>query len=133
MKFDFGNLIPYISDTRYFWYPIFPIPNISDTRYIWYDTWYFWYPYFWYTIFLIHHISDTQYLLYPIFMITDKSDTLYFWCVWYMNLFPMPNRGHYYAACAIFLYILYNKWKDLTFCHLAQFTQTMIVLPVSNH
>ena len=83
-----------ISDTLYFWYPIFlipdifPIPNISDTRYIWYGTWYFWY---------------------PIFIIPDINDTQYIWYFWYMNLFLMPNRGHYYAACAIFFcrYITY--------------------------
>ena len=76
-----------ISDTLYFWYPIFlipdifPIPNISDTRYIWYGTWYFWY---------------------PIFIIPNINDIRYFWYFWCMNLFLMPNRGHYSAVCAIF-------------------------------
>ena len=92
-----------ISDTLYFWYPIFlipdifPIPNISDTRYIWYGTWYFWYP-----IFIIPNINDIRYFC-------------YFWC---MNLFLMPNRGHYYDACAIFLnspkyhkFLFKIKWR----------------------
>ena len=92
-----------ISDTLYFWYPIFlipnifPIPNISDTRYIWYGTWYFWYP-----IFIIPDINDIQYFW-------------YFWYFWCMNLFLMPNRGHYYAACAIFILKTNEKQtKNLT-------------------
>ena len=112
MKLDFVNLIPYISDRQYFWYQIFLISDISDTQYIWYPIYLIWYlifsythisdthipdtPYFWYPIFQIPHISDTQYLLYPIFMIPEISDIRYFWYFWYMNLFLIPNRGHYY-------------------------------------
>ena len=49
------------------------------------------------------HISDTRYFWYLIFIIPDINDTQYIWYFWYMNLFFIPNRGHYYAACAIFL------------------------------
>ena len=105
-----------LTDTLYFWYPIFLISDISDTqyfwypiyfRYIWYGTWYFWYPYFWYPIFIIPDINDTQYI----------------WYFWYMNLFLIPNRGHYYAACAIFIaYLGFIEHEmdfdiNLFFCH----------------
>ena len=97
-----------LTDTLYFWYPIFLISDISDTRYfwypiyfryIWYGTWYFWYPYFWYPIFIIPDINDTQYI----------------WYFWYMNLFLIPNRGHYYAACAIF----YVELRLVSVCTIA--------------
>ena len=54
----------YISDTQYFWYPIFfrypiyLIPDISD---------------------MVPDISDTRYLLYPILMISDISDISDVW------------------------------------------------------
>ena len=136
MKFDFVNLIPDISDTRYFWYRIFLIFNISDTQYFRYliflipnisDTRYFWYQiflipdisdtqYFWFLIFLIPDISDTWYFWNPIFIIPDINDTQYIWYFWYMNLFLIPNRGHYYAACAIFIRMHWQCWWLNHFC-----------------
>ena len=56
---------------------------------------------------MIPDISDTPYLLYPIFIIPNISDTRYFW---YMNLFLMPNRGHFSAVfkARILNYIQYS-------------------------
>ena len=129
MKLDFVNLIPYISDTGYFWYQIFLIPDITDTQYIWYPIYLIWYlifsythisdthipdtPYFWYPIFQIPHISDTQYLLYPIFMIHEISDIRYLWYFWYMNLFLIPNRATT-IWCQIFYSFFLKNMKQNT-------------------
>ena len=49
-----------------------------------------------------------SYFRYPIFIIPNINDTQYIWYFWYMNLFLMPNRGHYYF-CEIFYKLLQRR------------------------
>ena len=87
MKLDFVNLIPYISDTQYFWYQIFLIPDIFDTQYILYPIYLIWYLIFLIPIFLIPHISDTPYFRNPIFLIPNIYYTRYLW----KPIYLIPN------------------------------------------
>ena len=86
----FTLMKPNISETRYFWDPIFLRPNISETRYFWdliflrpniYETQYLWDP-----IFLRPDIYETRYLWDQIFLRPDIPDAWYFWCLIFLSI-----------------------------------------------
>ena len=75
--------IPDISDTRYFWDPIFLRPNISETQY------------FWDPIFLRPDISENRYFWDPIFLRPDISETRYFWVPIFLMLIFLSILGYF--------------------------------------
>ena len=96
-----------ISETWYFWDPIFLRSDISETWYFWdliflrpniSETQYFWDP-----IFLGPDITGTQYVWDPIFLRIDISETRYFQDLIILRPNISENR---YFWCLIFLTIL---------------------------